>query len=227
MHFSKFLNSQTFRTSKMQRLAEFRTLNQGIQLPRNNVEPTSIISLLKHLCTWTSQAIVRLCFILFPSDNPDTSRHRAAHVWAQAASRRRPTHMQAEAAPFMVRPQRQHGSILIPQINCLIAPPWQPPCICCQARSAPSDAVRRVLACDKPFECPICWEENVANPAIIVRCGHVLCEECLAKLVLMEWTGLESVRCPCCRGGIDGVTSWDCFRIAHVKRGRRRVEMMV
>jgi hypothetical protein len=48
--------------------------------------------------------------------------------------------------------------------------------------------------------CPICFEDNVADPAVIVSCGHMLCIGCLRGMRKHGGT----MKCPFCRGEMIG-----------------------
>ena len=54
------------------------------------------------------------------------------------------------------------------------------------------------------FECPICFDAH-ENPVIFQGCGHLLCEDCLAKLCDAALTNDDNAKasCPHCRAKID------------------------
>ena len=72
-------------------------------------------------------------------------------------------------------------------------------------------ALERLVAASKPFQCPICFE-NVANPAIIVPCGHILCQPCLDQMRRIAWSDRKRMRCHFCRGDLSISTDWKSVR---------------
>ncbi|KAH6882381.1 hypothetical protein BKA58DRAFT_18795 [Alternaria rosae] len=72
-------------------------------------------------------------------------------------------------------------------------------------------ALERLGAASKPFQCPICFE-TMSNPAIIVPCGHVLCQPCLDQLRRIAWSDGKRMRCHFCRGDLIMSTDWKSVR---------------
>ena len=71
--------------------------------------------------------------------------------------------------------------------------------------------LERLAAASKPFQCPICFE-TVANPAIIVPCGHILCQPCLDQMRRIAWSDRKRVRCHFCRQDLIMSTDWKSVR---------------
>jgi len=73
------------------------------------------------------------------------------------------------------------------------------------AHSMEPAVVKRVLALEGDFKCPCCWDK-VANPRLLLPCGHHLCDFCLYWLNEQEMQVKRSKRglriCPLCRGEI-------------------------
>lgn len=71
----------------------------------------------------------------------------------------------------------------------------------------------------EPFDCPICLEP-VADPTILVPCGHNTCLECFTALsensrqAHLRGEGDEMIKCPACRAMNDPkkVITWSAFR---------------
>jgi hypothetical protein len=71
----------------------------------------------------------------------------------------------------------------------------------------PEDVVKRVAASGKIDTCPICYDDT-PNPVINMRCGHMMCRNCVQKI--LEIRG-NVARCPECRGQLGRYTSWESF----------------
>ncbi|KAF1944000.1 hypothetical protein EJ02DRAFT_452841 [Clathrospora elynae] len=73
----------------------------------------------------------------------------------------------------------------------------------------PENDVRRITESMATFECPICLEDAVPNPAL-TPCGHLLCWECLQRL---EKQGKDkiTITCPVCRDCLHVHTCWKAF----------------
>ncbi|KAI9882951.1 MAG: putative 26S proteasome regulatory subunit [Watsoniomyces obsoletus] len=75
------------------------------------------------------------------------------------------------------------------------------------AHQLPMDVVERIRSRRGVFKCPVCWEDAVTNPAILVPCGHDICSDCLKEMQDQarnpESTegseGATDVKCPQCR----------------------------
>jgi len=72
-------------------------------------------------------------------------------------------------------------------------------------------ALERLAAASKTFQCPICFE-TVANPAIIVPCGHILCQPCLDQMRRIAWSDRKRMRCHFCRQDLIMSTDWKSVR---------------
>ena len=72
-------------------------------------------------------------------------------------------------------------------------------------------ALERLAAASKPFQCPICFE-TVANPVIIVPCGHILCQPCLDQMRRIARSDRKRMRCHFCRGDLIISTDWQSVR---------------
>jgi SNF2 family DNA or RNA helicase len=78
------------------------------------------------------------------------------------------------------------------------------------AKSLAPDVIARLLAAEDSFECPVCYD-GVANPCIVIPCGHDTCAECLSKIseqamqqnVADGNEGGATSKCPTCRGKIE------------------------
>lgn len=55
-------------------------------------------------------------------------------------------------------------------------------------------------------ECPVCMCDDISHPTVLLRCGHVLCDECASSLAAHS-IGEGRVRCPMCRGTCVGHVS--------------------
>jgi hypothetical protein len=71
----------------------------------------------------------------------------------------------------------------------------------------PEDVVERVAASGKIDTCPICYEDT-PNPVINMQCGHMMCRECVQKILEI---GGNAARCPECRGRLACYTFWEPF----------------
>ena len=72
-------------------------------------------------------------------------------------------------------------------------------------------ALERLAAASKPFQCPICFE-TVANPTIIVPCGHILCQPCLDQMRRIACSDRKRMRCHFCRQDLIMSTDWKSVR---------------
>lgn len=91
------------------------------------------------------------------------------------------------------------------------------------AKNMEAAVVDRIKAIDA-FECPICYDA-VADPTLLLPCGHDTCSECFASLTdnsaqnnIRSGNENESARCPVCRGSIDPrrVINYTAFRKVHM-----------
>ncbi|KAK3372015.1 SNF2 family N-terminal domain-containing protein [Podospora didyma] len=91
------------------------------------------------------------------------------------------------------------------------------------AASFDAAVVERIKAIEA-FECPICYDA-VANPTLLVPCGHDTCSECFTSLADMSTAnniraGNENgkARCPVCRGDTDiaKVVKYTAFQKVHM-----------
>lgn len=92
------------------------------------------------------------------------------------------------------------------------------------AKTLLPEVVRRVIGAVIPFECPVCYDA-VANPRIVIPCGHETCSECLVKIAgnvqqeaIAEGNEAGDARCPTCRGRIDmkKIIDYETFKQVHM-----------
>ncbi len=88
------------------------------------------------------------------------------------------------------------------------------------AHSMDPAVVKRVLALEGDFKCPCCWDK-VANPRLLLPCGHHLCGFCIDWLNEKEMQAKRSNRglriCPLCRSAISRkeTVDYDSFKKVH------------
>ncbi|KAL3417170.1 SNF2 family domain-containing protein [Phlyctema vagabunda] len=92
------------------------------------------------------------------------------------------------------------------------------------AKSLAPEVVARLKGIEA-FECPVCYDA-VANPTIIIPCGHDTCSECMAKI--SDTAGQQNMangeeggpvtKCPTCRGRVEmnRVIDWSTFKKVHL-----------
>jgi SNF2 family DNA or RNA helicase len=91
------------------------------------------------------------------------------------------------------------------------------------AKDMTAAVVERIKAIEA-FECPICYDA-VADPVLLIPCGHDTCSECFASLTdnsaqnnIRSGNENGAARCPVCRGPVDPakVTNYTSFQKAHM-----------
>jgi hypothetical protein len=92
------------------------------------------------------------------------------------------------------------------------------------AKTLLPDVVRRIIEATVPFECPVCYDA-VANPRIVIPCGHDTCSECLVKIAgnvqeeaIAAGEEAGDAKCPTCRGKIEmkKIIDYDTFKQVHM-----------
>jgi SNF2 family DNA or RNA helicase len=91
------------------------------------------------------------------------------------------------------------------------------------AKTLELPVIERIKAIEA-FECPICYDA-VADPTLIIPCGHDTCSECFASLTDQAAQGNirsgnenGAAKCPVCRGAVDPlkVINYTTFQRAHM-----------
>jgi SNF2 family DNA or RNA helicase len=99
------------------------------------------------------------------------------------------------------------------------------------AQNLHPDVVGRIIAATVPFECPVCYDP-IANPSIVVPCGHDTCAQCLVKISANFEQGIANgeeaplAKCPTCRGPVDlkKIIDYETFKLVHLQDANSRVE---